>query len=166
MMMTETQRGSGTRLIEPLMMISTVSEIDWQVSVHRRSFLTGQLLMQPSEALPRSPNRNGLLLPSPWGRVRLAVLSGMALAASGCAEIEAEEPAAMSTFTQADADRISDECGADRSWLKVLDDGALTFEPPSDGDYEVSTCILERIKNSGVTKFGFVGNEKYRAEDD
>ena len=39
----------------------------------------------------------------------------------------------------------------------------LQFEPEANASYELSAQVLNIIKNSGVTKFGFVGNEKYRA---
>lgn len=38
----------------------------------------------------------------------------------------------------------------------------LRFEPHHDADYDVSVTVLEAIKESGVTKFGLVGNEVYR----
>jgi len=38
----------------------------------------------------------------------------------------------------------------------------LQFEPEALASYEVSAKVLQIIKASGVTKFGFVGNEKYR----
>ncbi|MEM6909687.1 MAG: biopolymer transporter ExbD [Pseudomonadota bacterium] len=38
----------------------------------------------------------------------------------------------------------------------------LQFEPESQASYELSAKVLQIIKASGVTKFGFVGNEKYR----
>ena len=38
----------------------------------------------------------------------------------------------------------------------------LQFEPEADASYEISVQVLNIIKASGVTKFGFVGNEKYR----
>jgi len=38
----------------------------------------------------------------------------------------------------------------------------LQFEPEAQASYEVSAKVLQVIKQSGVTKFGFVGNEKYR----
>jgi biopolymer transport protein ExbD len=38
----------------------------------------------------------------------------------------------------------------------------LQFEPESEASYELSSQVLNIIKQSGVTKFGFVGNEKYR----
>ena len=38
----------------------------------------------------------------------------------------------------------------------------LQFEPEPDASYELSAQVLNIIKSSGVTKFGFVGNEKYR----
>jgi len=38
----------------------------------------------------------------------------------------------------------------------------LQFEPEANASYELSAQVLNIIKGSGVTKFGFVGNEKYR----
>lgn len=37
----------------------------------------------------------------------------------------------------------------------------LHFKPDVDADYEISLQVLKHIRTSGVTKFGFVGNEKY-----
>ena len=39
----------------------------------------------------------------------------------------------------------------------------LQFEPEPDASYDLSARVLNIIKGSGVTKFGFVGNEKYRS---
>jgi len=41
----------------------------------------------------------------------------------------------------------------------------LQFEPEANAAYDLSAKVLNIIKGSGVTKFGFVGNEKYRAFD-
>ncbi|MEE4537389.1 MAG: biopolymer transporter ExbD [Erythrobacter sp.] len=38
----------------------------------------------------------------------------------------------------------------------------LQFEPEAQASYDLSAKVLQIIKSSGVTKFGFVGNEKYR----
>ena len=38
----------------------------------------------------------------------------------------------------------------------------LQFEPEPLASYDLSAKVLNIIKVSGVTKFGFVGNEKYR----
>jgi biopolymer transport protein ExbD len=38
----------------------------------------------------------------------------------------------------------------------------LQFEPEAMASYELSARVLQIIKTSGVTKFGFVGNDKYR----
>jgi len=38
----------------------------------------------------------------------------------------------------------------------------LQFEPSANAGYETSARTLKTIKQSGVTKFGFVGNHKYR----
>jgi len=39
----------------------------------------------------------------------------------------------------------------------------LQFEPEALASYDLSARVLQIIKKSGVTKFGFVGNEKYSA---
>ncbi len=41
----------------------------------------------------------------------------------------------------------------------------LQFEPEAMASYDLSAKVLQIIKASGVTKFGFVGNEKYRVFD-
>ena len=41
----------------------------------------------------------------------------------------------------------------------------LQFEPEPTASYDLSAQVLNIIKASGVTKFGFVGNEKYRVFD-
>ncbi|MBO9518004.1 MAG: biopolymer transporter ExbD [Porphyrobacter sp.] len=38
----------------------------------------------------------------------------------------------------------------------------LQFEPEALASYDLSAKVLNIIKASGVTKFGFVGNDKYR----
>jgi biopolymer transport protein ExbD len=38
----------------------------------------------------------------------------------------------------------------------------LQFEPEPNASYDLASQVLNIIKGSGVTKFGFVGNEKYR----
>ncbi|MXO91270.1 ExbD/TolR family protein [Pontixanthobacter aquaemixtae] len=38
----------------------------------------------------------------------------------------------------------------------------LQFEPEPTASYQLSAEVLNIIKGSGVTRFGFVGNEKYR----
>jgi len=39
----------------------------------------------------------------------------------------------------------------------------LQFEPEPLASYDITAKVLQIIKSSGVTKFGFVGNEKYRS---
>jgi len=38
----------------------------------------------------------------------------------------------------------------------------LQFEPDAQAGYDLTARVVHIIKASGVTKFGFVGNEKYR----
>ncbi|MEO1968890.1 MAG: biopolymer transporter ExbD [Sphingomonadaceae bacterium] len=38
----------------------------------------------------------------------------------------------------------------------------LQFQPEALASYDLSAKVLNIIKSSGVTKFGFVGNEQYR----
>ena len=46
--------------------------------------------------------------------------------------------------------------------LKLPVEPELQFEPEENASYDLSAQVLNIIKQSGVTKFGFVGNEKYR----
>ena len=46
--------------------------------------------------------------------------------------------------------------------LAIKPEPELQFEPEADASYDLSARVLNIIKASGVTKFGFVGNEKYR----
>jgi biopolymer transport protein ExbD len=39
----------------------------------------------------------------------------------------------------------------------------LQFEPEPLASYDITAKVLQIIKQSGVTKFGFVGNERYRS---
>jgi biopolymer transport protein ExbD len=38
----------------------------------------------------------------------------------------------------------------------------LQFEPEANASYELAANVVNTIVDSGVTKFGFVGNERYR----
>ena len=49
--------------------------------------------------------------------------------------------------------------------LNFATEPELQFEPEPNASYELSAQVLNIIKRSGVTKFGFVGNEKYRVFD-
>ena len=44
---------------------------------------------------------------------------------------------------------------------KLAKEPELDFEPDAYASYDRSAQVLEIIKDSGVTKFGFVGNERY-----
>ena len=45
---------------------------------------------------------------------------------------------------------------------KMAVEPELQFEPDALASYDRSAKVLQIIKASGITKFGFVGNEKYR----
>lgn len=49
-----------------------------------------------------------------------------------------------------------------RGSLNIKPEPELQFEPEPLASYDISAKVLNIIKGSGVTKFGFVGNEKYR----
>jgi len=46
--------------------------------------------------------------------------------------------------------------------LNIQPEPELQFEPEPQASYDLSAKVLQIIKASGVTKFGFVGNDKYR----
>lgn len=45
---------------------------------------------------------------------------------------------------------------------RMVPEPELQFEPEAQASYQTSAEVLREIKFSGVTNFGFVGNEKYR----
>ena len=45
--------------------------------------------------------------------------------------------------------------------LQMKPEPELQFQPDAGASYELSAAALNIIKASGVTKFGFVGNEQY-----
>ncbi len=47
--------------------------------------------------------------------------------------------------------------------LRFAVEPELQFEPEPNASYELAANVLNIIKASGVTKFGFVGNEQYRS---
>ena len=47
--------------------------------------------------------------------------------------------------------------------LTINPEPELQFEPEATASYEASARVLQIIKASGVTNFGFVGNERYRS---
>ncbi|MFN2274943.1 MAG: ExbD/TolR family protein [Anaerolineales bacterium] len=63
----------------------------------------------------------------------------------------------------------NDEAIDDHTLRTLLEESArmkpepeLQFEPEATASYDLSAKVLNVIKGTGVTKFGFVGNEKYR----
>ena len=46
--------------------------------------------------------------------------------------------------------------------LALPEEPELQFEPEAQASYALAAKVLDDIKASGVTKFGFVGNDKYR----
>ena len=46
--------------------------------------------------------------------------------------------------------------------LKLVPEPELQFEPEPLASYDLAARVLRDIKGAGVTKFGFVGNDKYR----
>ncbi|QWC56888.1 biopolymer transporter ExbD [Erythrobacter sp. 3-20A1M] len=45
----------------------------------------------------------------------------------------------------------------------IVPEPELQFEPEPQASYDLSAHVLNIIKGSGVSKFGFVGNEQYRS---
>lgn len=68
-------------------------------------------------------------------------------------------------FTQADADSLAEECGAATGLVTVLSDGTASVEPPADLAYGTAACVFQGLTDAGVTKFGFLGNERHDAAE-
>ncbi len=45
----------------------------------------------------------------------------------------------------------------------IVPEPELQFEPEATASYDLSARVLNVIKGSGVSRFGFVGNEQYRS---
>lgn len=45
----------------------------------------------------------------------------------------------------------------------IVPEPELQFEPEATASYDLSARVLNIIKGSGVSRFGFVGNEQYRS---
>ena len=45
--------------------------------------------------------------------------------------------------------------------MKMPVEPELQFEPEANASHDLSSRVLNIIKGSGITKFGFVGNERY-----
>jgi biopolymer transport protein ExbD len=48
-----------------------------------------------------------------------------------------------------------------KSTLSIKPEPELQFQPDAQAPYETTAMVLNVIKGSGVTAFGFVGNEQY-----
>ncbi|HEX4848857.1 MAG TPA: biopolymer transporter ExbD [Novosphingobium sp.] len=48
-----------------------------------------------------------------------------------------------------------------KSTLSIKPEPELQFQPDAQAPYETTAMVLNIIKGSGVTAFGFVGNEQY-----
>ena len=108
----------------------------------------------------------------------LALIGALPFLAAGCGQApETPAPPAAQTFTNTLAIRpdgrllwneqpISME-GLPRlleETKRLPTEPELQFRPAAASPYEVSAQALKIIRQSGVTKFGFVGNEKYRVK--
>ena len=92
----------------------------------------------------------------------------VATLAVGCAPADdvALEADCSDGFDNRDAAAIIQECGAEEGSLWVEDGGAVRFQPSPQADYEAAACVLTKINESGTTRFGFVGNEMYRVDEE
>jgi hypothetical protein len=52
--------------------------------------------------------------------------------------------------TQVALNAIADDCMASRSWLKLLGTNRVRFDAPSKAPYELVSCVIRRIKDSGL----------------
>lgn len=105
-------------------------------------------------------------------------LDAFALSLASCAPLSpeagsrAEYPSNVIAINKDDEIRFNGEPITIKELTIVLGEVAkmepepdLMLEPSAGASYEVSAQVLRVIKESGVTKFGFVGNEKYPANE-
>ena len=109
-----------------------------------------------------------------------AALSGLVLA--GCARGSDPEGSERPATAQAGMNTVSVDGAGNLRWNGTditLDELAglleqtrqmptepqLQFLPSAEAPYETSADVLRVIMQSGITKFGFVGNEKHRVPE-
>ena len=78
----------------------------------------------------------------------IAVLLASALLAQDSNETA---PAATAKVpTQVALNAIADDCMASRSWLKLIGTNRVRFDAPSKAPYEQVSCVIRRLKDSGL----------------
>jgi hypothetical protein len=79
----------------------------------------------------------------------IALVLGMALSLQDANETAAGA-ATKKEVTQVALNAIADECMAPRTWLKLLATDRVRFDAPSKAPYEMVSCLIRRIKDSGL----------------
>ena len=83
--------------------------------------------------------------------------------AAGCSlALNFDDPPAPPDATPIDAPSLVRNLQAT---LNINPEPELQFQPEADASYDLSAKVLNIIKGSKVTKFGFVGNEQYSEFD-
>ena len=68
----------------------------------------------------------------------------------------------LARVTQADDFIVSGQLVSLLAQTRTMDpEPELQFQPDGFASYELANQVLKVIKESGVTKFGFVGNEQF-----
>jgi hypothetical protein len=75
----------------------------------------------------------------------------------GCSDTGRSDPDGETS--QAELDRMSDDCGTPREWLRRLPDGAVHFQPASNGELEKIDCVMRLLNEHSGENLGFIGNE-------
>ncbi|GEM_PF-2017291 len=83
---------------------------------------------------------------------------GCLLVIAGCADPYAPITTSAGRLTQADADAIVQKCGGEAHMLTV-EDGELIFVPAKD--FDITSCVLRALRETGETGTEGVGNRRY-----
>jgi hypothetical protein len=77
-------------------------------------------------------------------------------------------PKGVPPLDQEILDGILKKCGWTKAdgFVRFVDDDELQFQPTATADYDRVDCALRGIKPYHPSKFGFVGNEQYRTQED
>ena len=81
-----------------------------------------------------------------------AMLQGTAAPTVGLAKLSQHELNAMST-----------QCGTPERWLRVKRNGEVTFHPPPNAKLKNVVCLIRKLRPTGATKIGYIGNDAYEA---
>ncbi len=70
---------------------------------------------------------------------------------------------ALAKVSQGELNAISAQCGTPERWLRAQRKGGVIFRPSQTAKFEQVECLIRKLRPTGATKIGYIGNDAYRA---